>query len=604
MDRDIESIQRENRLLYEIITLLVILLVGLTFVAFVAFVAFLLTTLSRRFLKSELQAAMLARASNTIVAQYLNVVALVDVETLVSRLPPVDENAVLRLWSEAVRSTPKLAQGGRERAAYHPVVTHVLNLVTAYTQGRMRLHREPTIVLDGRQPDYCWTPEREAYVTGTSTLVMLEVKTVLHGNDAAPQLHGYMYYALSAKQTLLSWWSWLTGWSISMYGAGCTVVEIRFESLVSTRAGVELRTTKYMPFLPWAINAKTKRTGVVDAGPTPGFRTLVRILLAPPELLGQVRNPRPPAQPMYLEGVNGSPVTVTLGSLLGGGSFGNAFAAQYYPPRGDCIEAVAKIYRDPFRGYVGGHKQLQIELRCLRAVLRDGGGSRHLPILLASSATALLESPCGCPLPVRLAELGAAVAGDPPQHRNVAALRNKREDEALARGVHDGILRALRVLHGIGWLHCDVRLPNCIVVPRASLDLGPGQEYDGISITDSAVLIDFGCAVQVSQIPGRRGVFRMPASGLTFWNDLRGALAIFVETALGGRYSLASGFWHLDVLDADVIALLHPPLRQLVDARLQRIDNGIELARRSMQEAGYFSRGTVEVPGAVEYSAL
>lgn len=104
-----------------------------------------------------------------------------------------------------------------------------------------------------------------------------------------------LYVGLVEKQKLLPWWSYFTGWSIAQYGAGCTALEIRFESLVSSRMGVELRTTSYMPFVPWVTTERGSemRDAAAAAGPTPGFRALVRILLAPPALLGQVRNPTP-----------------------------------------------------------------------------------------------------------------------------------------------------------------------------------------------------------------------------------------------------------------------------------------------------------------------
>jgi hypothetical protein len=585
-------------------TILVVLTVVLSVV-----LAFSLA--SRKFFTSLLRAAELARASNTLVVNALDA-ATVEWEALVGRLPPVDEAAIAELWRLAIETTPKLELGGRERVAYHPVLLHVLELITARTHGRLRLHREATIALDGREPDICWTPDREAYATGVSTLSIFEIKTIRAALDASPQLHGYMYYALSEKQKLLPWWSWLTGWSVALYGAGCTALEIRFESLVSTRDGVELRTTNYMPFVPWVTHAlgSLERHAAVSAGvPTPGFRALVRILLAPPALLGQVRNPQPPAQSMYLEGVRGSPVVVNLGDLLGGGSFGNAFRATCPSIGGGLpVDAVVKIYRDPFRGHLGGHKQLRTELSCLRAIMRLDEHSVHLPTLLAASATALVESPCGTPLPVRLRQLAVAAGIDAPQHRTFAALRNAAMDGALAWGVYDGVLRGLRVLHGIGWLHCDVRLPNCVVLRRAALGLvGPTAKVGGVIVTESAVLIDLGCALQLVRAVERPGCYKVAMSGLTFWHDLRGALSVFVESAIGGRYSLQSALWGKDMLDDDIVRSLKPPrLAAAVSARRNRINDHISSALKSIQQVGrIFGDAPVAVaPGAADYVAL
>ena len=515
---------------------------------------------------------------------------------------------VVELWREAIETTSMLELKRRERAAYHPVLAHVLEIITARTQGRLRLHREATIALDGREPDICWTPNREAYVTGVSVLAIFEVKSVRAAQDAAPQLHGYLYLALSAKQKLLSWWSWLTGWTIALYGAGCTGVDIRFESLVSTRGGIELRTTRYMPFLPWAIHARRSRarTKAATGGPTSGFRALVRILLAPPALLGQVRDPHPPTQSMRLEGANGAPVDVVLGELLGGGSFGNAFSAECPSPGGSSTRAVVKIYRDPFQGHLGGQKQLRTELCCLRALRLLEQRSVHLPVLLAASSTALVESPRGTPLPVRLCQLAATPDLEPPQHRAVAAPRNVALDRALAWGVYDGILRGLRALHGAGWLHCDVRLPNCVVLTRAALGLVSPMELDRTRVTETAVLIDLGCALQLSIAPGRPDCFKVPASGHSCWHDLRGALAIFVETALGGQYSLPSALWGKDMLDDDIVGLLEPRIAGLVVERCNHIFSHLRSARQASQQASRIFRGTavVAMPIAADYSVF
>ena len=267
----------EVELLRALVLALAIALVALA-IASVASVA------PSAFLRSQLRVAELAKASNTLVVRALDSAnTVVSWETLVGRLPWVSEAAILELWREAIRTTPQLRTSGAEQKAYHRVLQHVLELITARTRGRLRLHREATIALDGREPDYCWTPYREAYVTGVSTLPIFEVKTVSAALDAAPQLHSYMYHSLSEKQKLLPWWSWLSGWDIALYGAGCTAVNIRFESLVSTRQGIELRTTTYMPFLPWVTLAKgSARRQQAEASPTAGFRALVRILLAPP----------------------------------------------------------------------------------------------------------------------------------------------------------------------------------------------------------------------------------------------------------------------------------------------------------------------------------
>lgn len=561
------------------------------------------------FFKSQLRVAELAKASNTLVVSTLDAAdTVVDWETLVRRLPLVDEAVVVELWREAVKTTSILILDGRERAAYHPVLAHVLGIITARTQGRLRLHRKATIALDGREPGICWAPNREAYVTGVSVVAMFEIKSVRAAQDAAPQLHGYLYHALNAKQKLLSWWSWLTGWTIALYGAGCTGLDIRFESLVSTRGGIELRTTRYMPFLPWAIHPRRSRDRTVAStgGPTSGFRTLVRILLAPPALLGQVRDPHLPTQSMRLEGTNGAPVDVVLGELLGGGSFGNAFSADCPSPGGNSTRAVVKIYRDPFQGHLGGQKQLRTELCCLRALRQLEQRSVHLPVLLAASSTALVESPRGTPLPVRLCQLAAAHDHEPPQHRTVAAPRNVALDRALAWGVYDGILRGLRALHGARWLHCDVRLPNCVVLPRAALNLVSSAELDGTRVTETAVLIDLGCALQLSIAPGRSKCFKVPASGHTCWHDLRGALAIFVETALGGQYSLPSALWGKDMLDEDIVALLEPRIAGLVVERYNHIFGNLTSARQASQQASRIFRGTavVAAPIAADYSVF
>lgn len=590
----------ENQLLRTALASAVTALAAALFALFVLWV-------SRAFFKSQVRVAELAKASNTLVVSALDEPdAVVDWETLVSRLPLIDEQAVVEMWNEAVQTTPgKLKVNGRERTAYHPVLVHILSIITTRSQGRLRLHRETTIALDGREPDVSWTPDREAFVTGVSVVAIFEVKSVRAAKDAAPQLHGYMYLALSAKQKLLSWWSWLTGWTIALYGAGCTGLNIRFESLVSSRGGIELRTTSYMPFVPWVVyeQGTEARMRAAAAGPTPGFHALVRILLAPPELLGQVRNPRPPAQVMHLEAAEGAQVKVTLGELLGGGSFGNAFSATCPSPAGGKpIDAVVKIYRDVFKGLLGGHKQLRTELRCLRAIRQLDPRCVHLPRLLAASTTALVESPHGTPLPVRICQLGTAPDLDPPQHRALAAPRKSPVDRALAWGVYDGILRGLRALHGAGWLHCDVRLPNCVVLTRAAL----GAELVDACVTESAVLIDLGCAQQLSAAPGRPEHFKVPSSGHTCWHDLRGALAVFVETALGGRFSLPSALWGKDVLDDDIVGRLDPVMANRVVERRDRILGHIQSARRSAQQAGRFrfAAAVVAAPTAADYEAF
>ena len=471
----------------------------------------------------------------------------------------------------------------------------------------------------------CWTPDREAYATGVSVVAIFEVKSIRFARDAAPQLHGCMCIALSAKQNLelLSWWSWLTGWTITLYGAGCTGLNIRFESLVSTRGGIKLRTTSYMPFVPWVVYAPGKmRLRAAAAGPTTGFRALVRILLAPPALLGQIRNPHPPTQVMRLEGAAGAPpvdVPVVLGELLGGGSFGNAFSAYcpsldlegLRPPGGKPIDVVVKIYRDVFQGVLGGHEQLRTELRCLRAILQLDQRCVHLPRLLAASSTALVESPHGTPLPVRLCQLAATtdlqVESPHWQRRAAAAPRNSALDGALAWGAYDGTLKGLRTLHSAGWLHCDVRLPNCVVLTRSALGLGPSTQLDKIGVTESSVLIDMGCAQEMSAAPGRGRPhhFIVPASGHTCWHDLRGALAIFVEAALGGRFSLPSALWGTDVLDDDVVERLKPAIASVVIMRRDRITERIRTARECVQQAG-FRRGAavVAAPNAADYAAF
>lgn len=587
-----------------------VLIIVITAFGFVTFALVTAFVLNRNFLTTQLRVANLANASNTQVIRALDEKGntVVDWETLVRRLPPVDEAATSELWRVAVETTPKLQKEGGERKAYHPVLLHVLRIITASTQGRLRLHQEATIALDGREPDMCWTPEREAYVTGVSTLPIFEVKTIKAALDAAPQLHSYMYHSLDEKQKLLPWWSWLMGWSIALYGAGCTALNIRFESLVSTRAGVELRTTTYMPFLPWVIHPQNSpaRLKIAAAGPTTGFCALVRILLAPPALLGQVRNPHPPLQSMRLEGEQGEPVKVVLGDLLGGGSYGNAFRGTFHPPAAAMalIDAVVKIYRDPFQGHLGGHKQLRTELRCLRAVL--GQRCKHLPVLLAASPTALLESPCGIPLPVRLSQLAATDGREPPQHRAEAAPRDSAVDGALARGVYDGILRGLQALHGIGWLHCDVRLPNCVTLTRSALGLADVVTIKGSRVTESAVLIDLGCALLLSEAPSppdSSRYFKVPESGHTFWHDLRGALAVFVETAIGGRYSLPSALWGTNVLDDNIVRLLQPTLAGRVAARRDYINDQISSVRRRIQQAG---RKTAQMlaPVSEDYTSL
>ena len=306
---------------------------------------------------------------------------------------------------------------------------------------------------------------------------------------------------------------------------------------------------------------------------------------------------------MVLEGVGGTPVRVELGDLLGGGSFGNAFRARCPSTAGGApVDAVVKIYRDPFHGYLGGHKQLRTELRCLRALLTLDERPAHLPTLLAASATALVESPCGTPLPVRLRELAVATGKDSPQHRTLPAPRNKALDGALAWGVYGGILSGLRTLHKIGWLHCDVRLPNCVVLPRAKLGLSAA---DSLGVTDSAVLIDLGCALQLSRSRCEPESFKLPASGFTYWHDMRGALAIFVETVIGGRFSLQSSLWGKDMLDNAIIETLKPADALYVTARRDRIINHISSAHRRLKQAGVLGRSDIVAvaPIAEDYEA-
>ena len=155
-------------------------------------VVVIVVVVSLRFLKSQLRVAELATASNTRVKNALDApTTVVELDLLVERLPPVDEAMVVELWGEAIESTLKLIPRRREREAYHPVLLHILELITARSQGRLRLHREATIALDGREPDVCWTPDREAYVTGVSALPIFEIKSIRAAEDAAPQLHSY-----------------------------------------------------------------------------------------------------------------------------------------------------------------------------------------------------------------------------------------------------------------------------------------------------------------------------------------------------------------------------------------------------------------------------
>ena len=78
----------------------------------------------------------LLHSSNTLVKNALDEPdTVVDWRKLVDRLPLVDDNAVIEMWNEAVLTTPgKLDKGGRE-PAHHPVLVHILRIITSPLRG-------------------------------------------------------------------------------------------------------------------------------------------------------------------------------------------------------------------------------------------------------------------------------------------------------------------------------------------------------------------------------------------------------------------------------------------------------------------------------------
>ena len=417
---------------------------------------------------------------------------------------------------------------------FHAGVLLALKVLRPLWGASLRLFHERTVHLGHTRPDFALTAAREGTVTGTNTLLFIEVKHPSNKISGEAQLQRYLTRRL--LQLVID--THKSGMALEelsrLQAVGCVTT---LDSVMVMRLCVRMAaaTPSDGPEKPALLRMSTPWLPLLPADtgvePTTGFEALCRLLATSPQQLGE-RCPVPVR--VALPGSRGD---VEVVAHLGTGGFGTAYSAH--------VGGLHVVVKQPRHGDARSSAALTQE----RDVIHDLPPSPHLPRLVPGlndpssrdAPASLVLEPVGKPV--------LCVRDDMGESPSSAGL------SALAHHVTRDIMRALHAAHRVGITHGDVRFSNVVAAGGCYVlvDWGHAQRRGGRTRGDFAALCvqDLCDAIKVGLVLQRGAPQAMlPASGPigTHLVRLEGSVKRGIET--DANYELPDGLFD-DILDDD-----------------------------------------------------
>lgn len=476
----------------------------------------------------------------------------VESATLLERTPlasGIDIDAAWRGFVDAhAREWAPPTGNFKENAHVHPTVERVLAAVVPRAALRVwrRRSAEDDVCGSDIEPDFSLTTARDAAPALLAALVVVEVKLPVRGGLAYAEsqtriyLRRRLYRAccdLDARGERLDW---AFAMGVATDGVSLSLVYMRSGAPAPGDSFVDatpcpVSVSEALPLFPgWDFRAPL----VLPAtAPPAGFVALARLCAtAPGELgVGTPLSAHLRADVVWaVRGGAAEPCELELGDRLGCGGSSDVYAcaAPAAAAAAGSTGLFAKVPRfvtSAVRAAFDAEATSLFELRAaadsglVPTLVGVGERSRAADKYMADRVGAwplLVLQPCGMPLAewVGSRAATAAVGGG-----LVGAARERR---ACADAVAVRLLDALTAVHDAGWIHCDVRPHNIVVVGDAA---------------GGAMLVDFGCAARRSDASAGRGVPAFAARGVFLQDsyaarpaqDAVGALLTWVAVAYG-----------------------------------------------------------------------